>query len=65
MSISFNGQNSEIKSAKEEIKKPFLQADILKEKKCDAVFGIGGGNELNRILDMGTTLDKKDKGLTR
>jgi len=50
--------NSEIKSAKEEIKKPFLQADILKEKKERL-------NELNRILDMGTTLDKKDKGLTR
>ena len=48
----------EIKSAKEEIKKPFLQADILKEKKERL-------NELNRILDMGTTLDKKDKGLTR
>ena len=40
------------------IKKPFLQADILKEKKERL-------NELNRILDMGTTLDKKDKGLTR
>lgn len=50
--------NSEIKSAKEEIKKPFLQADILKEKKERL-------NELNRIFDMGTILEKKNKGLTR
>lgn len=45
----------ELDNAKEEVTKPFQQADILKQKKERL-------SELNKLLDMGNTEKLKENG---